>query len=281
MQQEKASHISPSPSFSSYSSSETLAQIAARVIEELRWDPHSVSDDETLLHPWENDTESVVNDDIPIQNDDGFEFAFVSRDPTTSPVSADDIFYNGQIKPMYPTILDENDAVSSFSPIPNKSQDAAETKRRRPPLRKLMSEERETASCSSSTSEAGDSVDLEGAEEGSYCVWNPNSVTIRERSKKSNSANSVSKRWKLRNLVLGGYSEGSNKDKKMAFQVPSKRTNKVASEAAKPSSGDSRGGALVESDVKSRTVRTVKDGEKTKRKTFLPYKQELVGLFAK
>lgn len=276
MQQEKPTHISPSPSFSSYSSNETLAQIAARVIEELRWDPHSVSDDETLLHPWENDTEPVLND-----NDGGFEFAFVSRDPTASPVSADDIFHNGQIKPMYPTILDKNDAVSSVSHIPNKSHDSAEIKRRRSPLRKLMSEERETASCSSSTSEAGDSVDLEGAEEGSYCVWNPNLVTIRERSKKSNSANSVSKRWKLRNLVLGGHSEGNNKDKKMACQVPSKRTNKVASEAAKPGSGDHHGGALVESDVKNRNVRTVKDGEKTKRKTFLPYKQELVGLFAK
>ncbi|XP_061365382.1 uncharacterized protein LOC133308716 [Gastrolobium bilobum] len=251
--------VSPSPSFSSYSS-ETLAEIAARVIEELRLDPHSASSDDTLFQPWVNDDD---DDDNNSRNDttenDDFEFSFVSRDPNSSPVSADDIFYNGQIKPMYPifdrTLLFDaptpsNDTVAaSVSPVQNTNHD--ETKRRRLPLRKLMFEEGETASCSSSTDE---SVELEGVTEGTYCVWTPNSVAM-ER-KKSNSTGSASKRWKLRNLLLRSQSDGKDKQQPV-FQIPS---NKVA---AKPGSGDCDGGA-----------------SQSKKKSFLPYKPELVGLFA-
>ncbi|KAJ1384470.1 hypothetical protein SESBI_42537 [Sesbania bispinosa] len=276
MEGEASSHhheVSPSPSFSSYSS-ETLAEIAARVIEELRRDPHSVTDDDALYQPWEND--NAQNDDEPNENDDDddsdFEFAFASTGPNISPVSADDIFYNGQIRPMYP-IFDRsllfnapaplNDAVAS---VQNKNNEA-NTRRRRLPLRKLMFEDGETTSCSSSTDE---SVDLEGVAEGTYCVWTPNSVS-RER-KKSNSTGSGSKRWRLRNLLLRSHSEGKDKQQPVVFQIPA---NKVA---AKPGSG---GGASVESDGKNKTVGLGKDhGEQTKRKSFLPYRPELVGLFA-
>ncbi|WVZ19483.1 hypothetical protein V8G54_006805, partial [Vigna mungo] len=258
---------SPSPSFSSYSS-ETLAEIAARVIEELRRDPHS--HDDALFPAWENDDDnhftaqnndfSVQNDESTAQNDDddnSFEFAFVSHD-LASPVSADDIFYNGQIKPMYPIFgVPSHDDVLS---VPNTIDGTATTpegtvRRRRLPLRKLMFEEGETASCSSSTDE---SVDLEGVAEGAYCVWTPNSVG-RER-KKSNSTGSASKRWKLRDLLLRSHSEGKDKQQQkqqqMVFQIP---TNKV-----KPQNG---------------TVGTEHHAEENKRKSFLPYRPELVGLF--
>ena len=139
-----------------------------------------------------------------------------------------------------------------------------------------MFEERETGSCSSSTSE-NDSVDnLEGVPEGTYCVWNPNSVARDRKKSNSTGSSSFSKRWKLRELLLRSHSEGKGKksssdnsgddDKKRAFVfgVPSKRTSKVA--AAK--SGDGYGGASAERDGKSG------------RKSVLPYGQELIGLFA-
>ncbi|GAU49833.1 hypothetical protein TSUD_134590 [Trifolium subterraneum] len=250
-------HVSPSPSFSSYSS-ETLAEIAARVIDELRWEPHSEHD--ALYQPWENDNNNTKNDNSTNQNgndeeeESEFEFAVVSTDTTTlAAVSADDIFYNGQIRPLYYPIFDQNlllndndDVVSSISVVPNETPT-----RRRLPLRTLMFEENETtASCSSSTDE---SVDLEGIAEGSYCVWNPNSVGI-ER-KKSNSTGSGSKRWKLRNLLLRSHSDGKDKQPVM-FQIPKTTASKVS--------------PAVEND-----------GGKyqSKRKSFLPYRPELVGLF--
>lgn len=216
MQHERAegsSHhkASPSPSFSSYSS-ETLAEIAARVIEELR---HSADDDEALFPPWEKEE--------PPQEKEDFEFTFVSRD-LASPVSADDIFLNGQIRPIYPIFGFPSNAAVSGVPSPQRQ--------RRLPLRKLMFEEGETASCSSSTD---DSVDLELEGEAAYCVWTPNSVG-RER-KKSNSTGSASKRWNLRDLLLRSHSEGKNKQQ----HVPT---------------------------------------DHNKRKSFLPYRPDLVGLFA-
>jgi hypothetical protein len=256
-------HVSPSPSFSSYSS-ETLAEIAARVIDELRWEPHSEED--ALYQPWETDNNNnnnvaTKNDNSTTQNgndedeESEFEFAVVSTDTTTfSAVSADDIFYNGQIKPLYYPIFDQNlllndndDVVSSVSAVPNET-----TTRRRLPLRTLMFEESETtASCSSSTDE---SVDLEGVPEGSYCVWNPNSVGI-ER-KKSNSTGSGSKRWKLRNLLLRSHSDGKDKQPVM-FQVPKTTASKV-----------------------SPTVENDGGKNQSRRKSFLPYRPELVGLFS-
>lgn len=246
-------HVSPSPSFSSYSS-ETLAEIAARVIDELRWDPHS--DEDALYQPWEDDNKLKTQNDNEKDEDSEFEFAVVSRDSTNfSVVSADDIFYNGQIKPLYYPVFDQNllnddddGVVSSVSPVPNET-----TTRRRLPLRTLMFEESSeaTASCSSSTDE---SIDLEGVVEGSYCVWNPNSVGI-ER-KKSSSAGSGSNRWKLRNLLLRSHSDGKDKQPVM-FQIPKTTASKVS--------------PAVENDGGK---------NQSKRKSFLPYKPELVGLFS-
>lgn len=246
-------HVSPSPSFSSYSS-ETLAEIAARVIDELRWDPHS--DEDALYQPCENDNKIKTQNDNENDEESEFEFAVVSTDSTNfSVVSADDIFYNGQIKPLYYPVFDQNllnddddGVVSSVSPVPNET-----TTRRRLPLRTLMFEESSeaTASCSSSTDE---SIDLEAVAEGSYCVWNPNSVGI-ER-KKSSSAGSGSKRWKLRNLLLRSHSDGKDKQPVM-FQIPKTTASKVS--------------PAVENDGGK---------DRSKRKSFLPYRPELVGLFS-
>lgn len=247
--------LSPSPSFSSYSS-ETLAEIAARVIEELRRDPHSTAtanhDDDAFFHPWQNDNDE---DEATTQNDndggddgDDFEFAFVTN---TSPVSADDIFSNGQIRPMYPIFGAPPAALNDVVNCDRESV-APAARRRRLPLRMLMFEEGETASCSSSTDES--SVDLEGAAEGSYCVWNPNSVAT-EAKKSSSVGSSGSKRWKLRNLLLSrSHSNGKDDSKPVA---------------ANGGSGEDDGGG-----------KKGKDGEQGKRKSFLPNRPEFVGLFA-
>lgn len=189
--------------------------------------------------------------------DDDFEFSFVPRHTDSSPVSADDIFYNGQIKPMYPIfgVVPSNDAVLSFFPNDN---NIAPTPRRRLPLRKLMFEEGETASCSSSTDE---SVDLEGVAEGAYCVWTPNSVG--SERKKSNSTGSTSKRWKLRvrDLLLRSHSDGKNNNKQ-----EQQKQRDLFRIATKPQNGSV--GTEQQHHV-----------EQNKRKSFLPYKPELVGLF--
>ncbi|KAJ1398221.1 hypothetical protein SESBI_31217 [Sesbania bispinosa] len=171
---------SSSPSFSSYSS-ETFAQIAARVIHELRNDSNSLND--THFDSWQQ------NDDVV---DDDFEFSFLSTDPISSPVSADDIFENGQIRPTYPlfdrTLLND---VALVSPI------NAETapRPRRLPLRKLMFE-----------TEDENGNELDGVDAETYCVWTPSC------KKSSSTGSTTSKRWKLRDLLHRSHSDGK-KDK--------------------------------------------------------------------
>ncbi|OIW00329.1 hypothetical protein TanjilG_27580 [Lupinus angustifolius] len=203
LQMEPQRQLSPSPpssnfatpSFSSYSS-QTLAQIAARVISELA----------TLGDHWDPPNDDEVEDD--------FEFAFVSLDQNSSPVSADDIFSNGHIRPTYPlfdrTLLydDDDDVVS----VP----ETTSLPPRRLPLRKLMFEEERGDSCSASSDESNEVNELIGVPEGSYCVWTP------PCKKKSNSMRSLSsKRWKLRDLLLRSNSDG--KKGQFLFMGPTKR----------------------------------------------------------
>ncbi|KAF7806087.1 uncharacterized protein G2W53_038248 [Senna tora] len=279
MQTESSHHLSPSPSFNSYSS-ETLAQIAARVIQEFRADPSSLSDD-PLFDSWEHhDSFHDAADDreSPASGggDDDFEFTFVCRDPHSSPVSADDIFCNGQIRPIYP--LFDRSLLDGISPTAT-ADETATVRRRRLPLRKLMFEERETGSCSSSTSEAED-IDLDGVAPGTYCVWDPkssslsSSESVRKPSKKSSSTGSSSKRWKFRDLLPRSHSDGKEP---LVLLSPSKRNNKVSQEVTKPGSGENNAGASVEHDV--RGVGPTKEGDESKKKPSLPYRQEFIGLF--
>ncbi|KAK7330488.1 hypothetical protein VNO77_24683 [Canavalia gladiata] len=208
MQMEPQRQLSSSPSFSSYSS-DNFAQIAARVVHELRTD--------TLLDSTQEENDNNLtpqpNDDLVV---DDFEFSFVSRHPDSSPVSADDIFYNGQIRPTYPTFHTKllNDAETQpLGPRP-----------RRLPLRKLMFEEQETVN---------NSNELDGVAPGTYCVWTPPC----KAKKSSSTGSSSSKRWKLRDLLLLRSHSDGKKDS-LLFQGPAKRTNKVA---PKHSSADNSG----------------------------------------
>ncbi|KAL1371615.1 hypothetical protein HN51_001848 [Arachis hypogaea] len=245
MQTEHLPHTHSSPSFSSYSSSETFAQIAARVIQELQQDPLYAND---LLFPssWpQNDFQHDQNDnddDDNNQDDDEFEFSLVSRDIASSPVSADDIFHNGHITPSY-LLFGRHvllNGVFSDSPLrASETTPAPAPARRRLPLRALMLEEHENNSKN----------ELEGVAEGSYCVWTPQSC-----KKSSSAGSSSSRRWKLRDLLLRSHSDGKEP---ILFINNSK--------AVLPNQNGSA---------------AVKDGgERSKRRLFLPYRQEILGLF--
>ncbi|MED6106007.1 hypothetical protein PIB30_000793 [Stylosanthes scabra] len=206
-------HLPHTPSFSSYSSSETFAQIAARVIHELQHDPlYANHHHDTLLH----DHNQHQND-----NDDEFEFSIVPRDPAFSP-AVDNIAPT--CYPLFGREVLLNGVGSDPAPAPA---------RRRLPLRALMLEERENSKKNN---------ELEGVPEESYCVWTPRSC------KKSSSAGSTSssRRWKLRDLLLRSHSDG--KEPILFHNNNNSNENKEG-------------------------------GERSKRRLFLPYRVELLGLF--
>ncbi|KAK9278698.1 hypothetical protein L1049_028272 [Liquidambar formosana] len=163
--------LSLSPRFDAYSS-RRITDIAARVVEELRVE--SASNDDFLRCDTEESPppqktsdakpeEEEEQQELPRieEDDDDFEFSFVCQDPETALISAEEIFYNGWIRPLYHIFNRhdaENDGVSK--PYPT----------HRLPMRKPVTEERHPAS--SCMSSKGD-CELDGLPSGSYCLWTP------------------------------------------------------------------------------------------------------------
>ncbi|CAJ1943868.1 unnamed protein product [Sphenostylis stenocarpa] len=178
-----------SPSFSAHSS-DSFSHIATRVVHELRSDPTRTLCQQND-NPYQTDNVDAADD---------FEFSFVFRHTDSSPVSADDIFYNGQIRPFYPSFHQNTVAHSSVTSLPVEN-----SRRQRLSLKTLMLEERETIN----------NNELEGLAEGTYCVWTP------PCKKKSSSP----KRWRLRDLV--SRSNSSDQKDSLLLVGPAKRTRKV------------------------------------------------------
>ncbi|XP_058188254.1 uncharacterized protein LOC131304837 [Rhododendron vialii] len=158
------------------------------------------------------------------------------------------------------------------------------------PLKKLFDED-PSSSCSSSEVD-----ELERVPEGTYCVWRPKSVKLASpsldaetRCKKSNSTGSASKRWKLRDLLLLRRSNSDGKGSSFVFLTPKSTASDVKeTEDSKErrnsgkgkAKGAAGGGDKAASAHEVFYVRTRASKEVDKRKSYLPYRKDLVGFFA-
>ncbi|KAJ8559863.1 hypothetical protein K7X08_003921 [Anisodus acutangulus] len=192
--------VSTSSSFTRYSNT-NLTEISARVVEEFRAENETQSG-YFLNHIFEKETEKKGKDENhenQVNEDDDFEFAFVTTGSDQfSSISADEIFYNGQIRPIN-TMLKKLTDLTQLQKLHQTTtlQVSITPKSIQVPLRKLFIEDREIASSSE-----GD--DLDGIPPGTYCVWKPRAAEeslTDQRCKKSNSTGSSSKRWKLRDFL--------------------------------------------------------------------------------
>ncbi|PIN15507.1 hypothetical protein CDL12_11840 [Handroanthus impetiginosus] len=277
--------ISLSPSFNSYSNSR-LAEIAARVVEELGSEEIY---DEFYFEREENSdyVERERENSVPAKEDDDgeeeFEFAFVTRDSDlSSPISADEIFQNGQIRPVYPVFnrdlflghMGFQNENGKENGVENSGSDKSPTVRL--PLRKLFIEERETTMTMSTTSSCSSSEadELDGVPAESYCVWRPKEAAGRG-CKKSNSTGSNSKRWKFKDLLHRSHSDGG-KDS-FVFFGPSnsgrKKENEERTKTAPVAAGKLKAPAPPHPSSPYN-----RDGVE-KRRSYLPYRPDLVGFF--
>ncbi|CAI9754635.1 unnamed protein product [Fraxinus pennsylvanica] len=260
--------VSFSPSFGSYSNG-TPTEVGARVVEELREEEEENSEDfygGECFSPQNRETED--NSDSEDENED-FEFAFVTRESQiSSPISADEIFCNGQIRPVFPILNKDlllgnmNLERQNFS-IENSGSLKGPGGKIRIPLRKLFIEERETAS-SGSSSEADE---LDGVPPETYCVWRQKAPA--EQCNKSNSTGS-SKRWRFRNLLHRSQSEGG-KDTFVLFTPGKQKENVKIKKTEIPADGGK---------VKSTAAAQYSKKGEDRRKSYLPYRRDLVGLFS-
>ncbi|XP_042499252.1 uncharacterized protein LOC122077378 [Macadamia integrifolia] len=330
-----------SPSFNSYSNSR-LAEIAAKITEKFmeessqsRYDDEEYEVEQEQQQQEEKELENrpltpsqSLNDQPPApkeqkqegnEDGDGFEFPVFGRsDPDLSPKPADEIFYNGQIRPIFP-IFDRNLLYAD-----GHHRDSNKTPKNRSshrlPLGKLMIEERSNNDDppSSSSSEADE---LENIPDGSYCVWTPKPVEASlEKCKKSNSTGFSKKTWKFRDLLYRSNSDGMDT---YVFLSPSKTTMMKRNDKTEKASADrvevgkshpqhhhhqhqqqqlkeksnSVSGQVKVAANKGKVKAKVASGEalsaheshyvryralkeEDRRRSYLPYRQDLVGLFA-
>ncbi|CAL4962447.1 unnamed protein product [Urochloa decumbens] len=249
--------------------------------------------------------------DVPIPRDDGgsvasedsdsdgeFEFPSVSRDPAagggSAAAAADELFAGGRIRAFYPVfgrVLDDaaEPALSSRAPLGRLFQlEQART-----------SSVASTSSTSSSSSSADAGAGLDGAPPESYCLWTPGSSAASSPSRpprKSGSTGSIA-RWRRIGELVVGRSHSDGKEKFLFFSAPpspardkdSRDRHSPAgatmSKPKPPAKGSKVSAAASEVDAVAAGRRMSYSGGGGKaspggRRTFLPYRQDLVGLFA-
>lgn len=204
--------------------------------------------------------------------DDDFEFAIVREDKE---VSAAEFFCSGPVFPVFNRDLIENGG-GSDQPEPKNLI----------PLSKLFAEEDdEERDCDPPSCSSSEADELENIPPGTYCVWRPRMAEppLPSQCKKSKSTGSASKRWKLRDLLRRSKSDGKEsfvfltpkhreeKSDKLAIQAPKKGNGKVSHSAAAPPPPSAHEAFYVRN-------RAMKEGDK--RKSYLPYRRDLVGFFA-
>lgn len=247
------------PSFNSYSSNR-LPEIAAKISDEFR---RGSSEEEE-------------------RDNDEFEFTL-----------AEEFFYDGQSGRFFPVFNRDLILNGDFSDqgvhgevdrsicisLSKCSVDEKEDREPRPPP---------TPSSSLSSEED----ELESVPTGTYCMWRPRwkETMPQSRCKKSSSTGSTSfKRWKIRDLLRRSNSEGKDS---FVFITPKKGGNTEGNQSGKvlKLTGKSKAKQITAGDKAAKRpssmaaheefyVRSRAAKETLKRKSYLPYRQELLGFF--
>lgn len=205
----------------------------------------------------ENHHEEVEQEDENEEEEEEFTFMFMN--PDGSPISADEAFDNGQIRPVFPVFnqdllfADGDDFATGL----------------RLPIKKVFVQQQDN-SPSSTAAEASESELV--APEGPYCEWTPKATA------KSNSTG-FSKLWRFKDPKLRSNSDG--KDTFVFLNPPPAKAEKASSgEARKVVVKKVKGKMTPSSAHEKLYMMNRAKKESDKRKSYLPYKQDLFGFFA-
>lgn len=235
----------------------------------------SSSDESQFKTEEEYEDREEEGDDDDEEEEEEEEFSFVTMGSDSSPISADDVFQDGQIRPFYPLfnqklLLSHEDFKSSENRLPI-----------RPPVEKVFIET--PPSPSSKTDE------VDGIAAGPYCAW----TKTPELSKKSNSTG-FSKIWRFKDYMHRSHSDGRDAFVFLNNSETAKREVKIVSaegSSEKKTAGDAKVNAAGEKKkVKKVLKKTLSAHEvylrnkgyntdEDKRRSYLPYRPELVGFF--
>ncbi|XP_031493749.1 uncharacterized protein LOC116259901 [Nymphaea colorata] len=228
------------------------------------------------------------------EDDDDFEFGgLVSSADDFDAISADELFANGRMRPLFEVFqswpagsipVPSSAAQSDLSSSSSSSACSSSSTSTRLPLKTLFLEDRAVP----------EADELTGVPEGTYCVWSPRKPQP-ETCKKSNSTSNSSRRWRLRDILHRSNSDGKdmfvflapppkkNKDR----QAPESRPRRppASPERVEPQKKMEKDKNMADRKTNQKKggfpadVRYVKSREGDRRRSYLPYRQDLVGIF--
>ncbi|EOA35545.1 hypothetical protein CARUB_v10020750mg [Capsella rubella] len=213
----------------------------------------------------QNETKAESNQEDEEGEREGEEFSFASVNAENSPITADEAFKDGQIRPVYPLFNR------------NLLYDDPKEQTLRSPLKKLFVE---------STTAEDEQEEEEEEPMGPYCSWKGRTVqeATPETCRKSNSTG-FSKLWRFKDLVLRSNSDGKdafvflsngdgdkNQQPSSSSSVRSKRTEKEKEKTRTEKKKMRTKSAHERLYMRNRAMR-----EEGKRRSYLPYKH--VGFF--
>ncbi|ESW29442.1 hypothetical protein PHAVU_002G071000 [Phaseolus vulgaris] len=248
---------SPTPSMFGDSSDEftrSAGNFERDFIAKLKIDEHK--NEEEYKNEEEHNEGEVEEESEHGEEDEEFSFMLVNSDG--SPISADDAFDNGQIRPLFPIfnqdLLFSDDYDGGVHPPIN-----------------LFVEHPEDSLSPSMSPSTGKLVESPPPE-GSYCEWNPKAAV------KSNSTG-FSKLWRFRDVKLRSNSDG--KDTFVFLNhapaaKPAEKARGVMVKKVEVKKGKTTSSSAHEKHYVMNRARKESD----KRKSYLPYRQDLFGFFS-
>ncbi|KAF8082794.1 hypothetical protein N665_0807s0003 [Sinapis alba] len=236
-----------------------------------------------LERSWSKLEDSVEDDEEEEEEEEEEEFSFACVNAEGSPITAEEAFEDGQIRPVFPLFnrdllfhADQNDTVSATD----------DSESVRPRLRKVFVEDRDGD---------GEGKKAEEGSLGTYCSWSGGTVeeASPETCRKSNSTG-FSKLWRFRDLVLRSNSDGrdafvflnSDKTQSSSSKAASEedkeekkltKTKKKGKEKEKEKTTSSEEKKRTKSAHEKLYMRNRALKEEVKHRSYLPYKQ--VGFF--
>ncbi|XVF44004.1 hypothetical protein PTKIN_Ptkin02bG0085200 [Pterospermum kingtungense] len=208
------------------------------------------------------------------------EFSFVCLNPDGLSISADDVFQNGQIRPVFPLLnQDILFAQENGSVLESEEDDVS----LRPPLKKVFVEDLAETTTSSSSSEPA----------GPYCEWKRSGRSVEEippNTCKKSYSTGFSKLWRFRDLMIRSSSNGkdafvflnhtpsssasSEKKNEKEEKNPKVKIDGEIRKVKKESNGKTKSLSSAHEKLYVRN-RAMREGDK--RRSYLPYKQ--IGFF--
>ncbi|KAM7468645.1 hypothetical protein LguiB_016207 [Lonicera macranthoides] len=258
-------------------------EIESKVFEDFAAQLNFIHSDDKIEMTEKSNQEEVEDRQIPLfqEDDDDDDFSFVFNKYETSPIQAHAVVHDGQIRQVFP--LFDRDLLADYY-----SESSEDRLPHQPPVKVFVE-----SSTLSSSSSASDKID--GVATGPYCVW-----TKKGKDEKSNSTG-FSKLWRFRDFVNRSNSDGrdafvflNNSTAKKVENLSEKRPASESSPDKKLSSGEisdngngaggkvkvKKAGKAKTAPISAHEVYMRNKGlHKDRRRSYLPYRPELVGFF--